>query len=68
MGIGMVYAANNHAADFAEGGILTTIKYFKASGLGYAGIGESLTAATAPGYLETPKGMVASCLGYGTKR
>ncbi len=59
MGIKMVYAANNHAADFAEGGILTTIKYFKAGGLSYAGIGPSLTAATAPGYLETSKGMVA---------
>jgi poly-gamma-glutamate capsule biosynthesis protein CapA/YwtB (metallophosphatase superfamily) len=59
MGIKMVYAANNHAADFAEGGILTTIKYFKAGGLGYAGIGPSLTAATAPGYLETPRGTVA---------
>ena len=59
MGIKMVYAANNHAADFAEGGILTTIKYFKAGGLGYAGIGPSLTAATAPGYLETPEGTVA---------
>jgi poly-gamma-glutamate capsule biosynthesis protein CapA/YwtB (metallophosphatase superfamily) len=59
MGIKMVYAANNHAADFAEGGILTTIKYFKAGGLAYAGIGASLTAATAPGYLETPTGTVA---------
>ncbi|MGO9056464.1 MAG: CapA family protein [Candidatus Binataceae bacterium] len=59
MGIKMVYAANNHAADFAEGGILTTIKYFKAGGLAYAGIGPSLSAATAPGYLETPKGIVA---------
>lgn len=59
MGIKMVYAANNHSADFDPGGVLTTIKYLMAGELPYAGLGASLTEATAPGYLETAHGRVA---------
>ena len=59
MGIRMVYAANNHSSNFGEGGVLTTVKYLEAGGLPYAGIGPSLSRATAPGFLETASGRVA---------
>ncbi len=59
MGIDAVYAANNHSADFAEPGILTTIKYLKRGGMDYAGIGASLTEASMPTYLETENARVA---------
>jgi poly-gamma-glutamate synthesis protein (capsule biosynthesis protein) len=59
MGIGAVYAANNHVADFAESGIRTTIKYLKKAGMPYAGIGASLTEASQATYLETENARVA---------
>jgi poly-gamma-glutamate capsule biosynthesis protein CapA/YwtB (metallophosphatase superfamily) len=59
MGIKAVYAANNHVADFAESGILTTIDYLKRGGMPYAGIGASLTEAAQPTYLETENARVA---------
>ena len=59
MGIGAVYAANNHAGDFAEAGVLTTIKYLKRGDMPYAGIGASLTEASLPAYLETENARVA---------
>lgn len=59
MGISAVYAANNHVADFAEAGILTTIKYLKQASMPYAGIGASLTEASQPTYLETENARVA---------
>ena len=59
MGIDMVYAANNHSADFAEGGVTTTIRHLKERGMPYAGLGANLTDASTPGYLETAKGRVA---------
>jgi len=59
MGIKAVYAANNHAADFGEPGILTTINYLKRGGMPYAGIGASLTEASQPTYLETENARVA---------
>ena len=45
-GIRAVFTANNHSSDFGEGGILTTIGYLDAAGLGHAGTGASLTDAT----------------------
>jgi poly-gamma-glutamate capsule biosynthesis protein CapA/YwtB (metallophosphatase superfamily) len=59
LGFKGVYAANNHVADFAEGGILTSIKYLKKKGMPYAGIGPSLTAASEPCFVETAHGRVA---------
>lgn len=58
-GFNMICGANNHSADFGEAGVLTTINYLRAAGLTYAGLGATLSDATAPGYLETPKGRVA---------
>jgi poly-gamma-glutamate capsule biosynthesis protein CapA/YwtB (metallophosphatase superfamily) len=59
LGFKGVYAANNHVADFAEGGILTSVKYLKEKGMPYAGIGANLTAASEPCFVETAKGRVA---------
>jgi poly-gamma-glutamate synthesis protein (capsule biosynthesis protein) len=56
MGIDALYAANNHVADFGELGILTTIAALRERDLPYAGIGASLTEASAPCYVETPHG------------
>jgi poly-gamma-glutamate synthesis protein (capsule biosynthesis protein) len=58
-GVNAVYCANNHIADFGEGGILTTIRHLRDKGLAYSGIGASLTEASAPCYVETPAGRVA---------
>jgi poly-gamma-glutamate capsule biosynthesis protein CapA/YwtB (metallophosphatase superfamily) len=59
MGFKGVFAANNHVADFAEGGILTTIDHLTKKGLPYAGIGANLTAASEPSFVETAHGRVA---------
>lgn len=53
MGIKAVFAANNHAGDFGEGGVLTTIKHLRRSGMFFAGIGASLKEASEPCYVET---------------
>jgi poly-gamma-glutamate synthesis protein (capsule biosynthesis protein) len=57
--VNCVFAANNHASDFAEGGILTTIKYLDRVGIAHPGIGRNLTEATGPAYVYTPKGRIA---------
>ena len=58
-GINLVSTANNHAYDYGEGGVLTNIRHLKASGLTYAGTGNNLSEARAPGFLDTPAGRVA---------
>ena len=57
--VSCVFAANNHASDFGEAGILTTLKYLDAAGIAHAGIGRNLSEATGPAYVYTPKGRVA---------
>jgi poly-gamma-glutamate capsule biosynthesis protein CapA/YwtB (metallophosphatase superfamily) len=59
VGINAVYCANNHTADFGEGGILTAVKYLRQKDMAYSGIGASLTEATEPCYIETQGGTVA---------
>jgi poly-gamma-glutamate capsule biosynthesis protein CapA/YwtB (metallophosphatase superfamily) len=59
MGFDIVAAANNHALDFGEAGLLANMRNLEAHGLPYAGMGRSLTEAVAPTYLDTPKGRVA---------
>jgi poly-gamma-glutamate capsule biosynthesis protein CapA/YwtB (metallophosphatase superfamily) len=56
MGIDALYAGSNHVADFGELGILTTIEALRARDMPFAGIGASLTEASAPCYVETPGG------------
>ncbi len=58
-GFNLFGTANNHAYDFGEGGLMSTIRAFERSGLTHAGTGETLARARAPGYLDTAKGRVA---------
>jgi poly-gamma-glutamate synthesis protein (capsule biosynthesis protein) len=58
-GFNLFGTANNHAYDFGEGGLMSTIRAFEHAGLTHAGTGENLARARAPGYLETAKGRVA---------
>lgn len=58
-GLDFVSTANNHASDFGEGGIMTTLKYLDAAGIGHAGTGANLTQATAPGFGYYSKGRIA---------
>lgn len=58
-GFKLFATANNHAYDFGEAGILSSLRFMKAAGLSHAGIGRNLTEASAPCYFDTPKGRVA---------
>ena len=51
--------ANNHAGDLGTPGILSTIEEARRRGFVVAGTGRTLDEASAPGYLDTPKGRVA---------
>ncbi len=59
MGFNLFGAANNHAGDFGIQGLLETIQVYKQDDAVFAGIGETLGEARAPGYLSTPHGRVA---------
>ena len=59
LGINMVGCANNHSYDFGENGILTNIKHLDEYDMPHAGTGRHLAEATAPMYMDTPKGRVA---------
>ena len=58
LGINLLSAANNHAYDYNEGGVLATIAHLQRAGLAFAGLGRNLTKARAPGYLDTRNGRV----------
>jgi poly-gamma-glutamate capsule biosynthesis protein CapA/YwtB (metallophosphatase superfamily) len=51
--------ANNHAFDFGTEGLLNNIRNLRQAGVVFAGAGENLARARAPGYLDTKKGRVA---------
>ena len=59
LGFQAVFTANNKVSDFAEGGILTTLKYLDEAGIHHAGSGANLTQASAPTYVDTRMGRVA---------
>ena len=59
LGINIVGCANNHSYDFGENGVLTNIDYLDEAGMPHAGTGRHLAEATAPTYIDTPKGRVA---------
>lgn len=59
MGFNLVSAANNHAFDYGEAGLLTSLSNLKKVGLTHAGAGRNLAEAREPAYLETDKGRVA---------
>jgi len=58
-GFRLLGAANNHAFDFGTEGFLSNLRSLRQSGVVYAGVGENLARARAPGYLDTKKGRVA---------
>lgn len=51
--------SNNHAYDFAEGGILDAIAALDERGLTHAGTGPDLASAAAPALRQTPHGTAA---------
>ncbi|MGH9679141.1 MAG: CapA family protein, partial [Candidatus Acidiferrales bacterium] len=59
MGFNLFSAANNHSVDFGTKGLFDTIQVLKRNGAAFAGIGENLSEARAPGYVSTPHGRVA---------
>jgi poly-gamma-glutamate synthesis protein (capsule biosynthesis protein) len=59
LGFNLFSNANNHALDFGIDGLLNTIREMKQAGAVYAGTGENLGEARAPGYLSTAHGRVA---------
>ena len=59
IGINLVGVANNHSYDYGEGGVLTNIKNLDEYDMPHAGTGKHLAGATAPTYMDTPKGRVA---------
>jgi poly-gamma-glutamate synthesis protein (capsule biosynthesis protein) len=59
LGVNLVATSNNHAFDLGSGGILDTIDALRRQGLVWAGSGQDLSAAAAPGYRQGPGGAVA---------
>jgi len=58
-GINLVSTANNHAYDFGEQGLLSTLRALDAAGLAHAGSGANLALARAPAYADSARGRVA---------
>nr|WP_147373835.1 CapA family protein [Massilia cavernae] len=63
-GVDLVSLANNHALDYDVEGLLDTMKYLRARGIGWAGAGNSIDEARAPVFAERNGlrfGMAALC-------
>lgn len=58
-GFNLYGAANNHMADWGDGGLLGTMETLDRAGVVYAGIGRHLAEARSPRYLELDRGRVA---------
>ncbi len=58
-GFNLVSTANNHAYDFGEQGLLSTLRALDDAGLAHAGSGANLALARAPAYVDTAKGRVS---------
>ncbi len=54
-----INCANNHALDFAHNGVLKTLEYLRNEGYVAAGLGENLSSAASPVYIDTVFGRVA---------
>jgi poly-gamma-glutamate capsule biosynthesis protein CapA/YwtB (metallophosphatase superfamily) len=59
IGFNLFSNANNHAMDFGIDGLLNTMQAMREAGAVYAGVGENLAEARAPGYLSTAHGRIA---------
>lgn len=58
-GFDIVSLANNHAVDYGIEGLRINRDWVKKSGLAFAGVGDNLPLARAPGYLDSGIGRVA---------
>lgn len=59
IGFNLFSASNNHSLDYGIQGLLDTLQVYRQASAVYAGIGENLGLARAPGYLPTAHGRVA---------
>lgn len=58
MGFDIVSYANNHALNYGERGLFTTLQALRDAGLPFAGAGNNLHEARRPAYAEVPAGRV----------
>lgn len=58
-GFNFYACANNHAMDYSYGGLLSTAEELRRRKLNFAGIGESMSLASQPAYVQTKGGRVA---------
>ena len=58
-GFNIFNTANNHSADYGEGGLLATVRHLKERDMIFSGTGENLGEASKPCYLETKNARVA---------
>lgn len=58
IGLNLFTVASNHALDFGQDGLRTTLAAMRARELTFAGIGDDLIDAREPAYLETDAGRV----------
>lgn len=58
-GFDLLSLANNHTNDYGVDGMRSTLRALARTRFVYAGVGENLALARAPGYLDTVKGRVA---------
>jgi poly-gamma-glutamate synthesis protein (capsule biosynthesis protein) len=59
LGFNLLSLSNNHSFDFKLAGLQNTLREVKSRNIVYAGTGQHLEEAVAPGYLHTSKGLVA---------
>jgi poly-gamma-glutamate capsule biosynthesis protein CapA/YwtB (metallophosphatase superfamily) len=59
MGFNLLALSGNHAFDLKETGIRNTLREVERRNIVHAGTGNNIADATAPAYLQTPKGTVA---------
>lgn len=59
IGFDMFAAASNHTGDFSHGGMLNTMGELENRNIPYAGLGENLSDARSPTYVDTRGGRVA---------
>lgn len=59
MGFNLLSRANNHSFDWGVEGMRETSRVLDQNGIIHSGVGEDLAQASAPRFLETPRGRVA---------
>lgn len=59
LGFNMFACANNHAMDYGQTGLISTIKNLKEHDVQYAGIGTNLSEASQPSYYDCENGRIS---------